>query len=200
MTPRTVFYAASLAVAAALLYGSPNILDSARAQEVKEQWDIDSPPPANADTNYKGKPAGEAKAAAAPAADAKGDVAKGGVNAHGLEIIKNPYTGDEKAIAEGKELFVSKACSGCHGAGGGGGMCPPVINDTWVYGADDTTLFNLVKLGSTGLQAKGYSRIGHENVVGDMPAFDGVVTADEEWKLIAYIRSKYAGDPAEKSW
>lgn len=131
-------------------------------------------------------------AAAAPAA--------GGKNEHGLDIVKNPYTDKADIIAQGKELFVSKACSGCHGAGGGGGMCPPVINDTWVYGSDDTTLFNLVKLGSTGLQAKGYTRVGHENVVGDMPPFAGVVTDDELWKLIAYVRSKYAGDASARNW
>lgn len=132
--------------------------------------------------------------------DAAKPAAAGGKNDHGLDIVKNPYTGNAEAIAKGKDLFVSKACSGCHGAGGGGGMCPPVVNDTWVYGSDDTTLFNLVKLGSTGLQGKGYSRVGHENVVGDMPAFDGMVTDDELWKLIAYVRSRYAGDPAAKNW
>ena len=118
----------------------------------------------------------------------------GGKNEHGLEILKNPYTGNAAAIAEGKELFVTKACSGCHGAGGGGGMCPPVINDIWVYGNDDTTLFNLIKLGSVGLRATGYTRIGHEKVVGDMPAFASFLTPDQEWHLLAYVRSRYSGD------
>lgn len=163
------------------------------AQEVKEQWNIDTPPPADANTNAKpaAKPAAEGVKPAAPVA---------GENSFGLKIVKNPYTGDAAAIAQGKDLFVSYACSGCHGAGGGGGMCPPVINDTWVYGSDDTTLFNLIELGSVGLRAKGYTRVGHENVVGDMPPFAGVVTAEQEWKLIAFIRSKYAGDPSLKDW
>lgn len=133
--------------------------------------------------------------AAKPAA-----AAAGGKNEHGLEIVKNPYADNAEAIAKGKDLFVSKACSGCHGAGGGGGMCPPVINDTWVYGSDDTTLFNLVKLGSTDFRAKGYTRVGHENVVGDMPPFASIVTDDELWKMIAFVRSKYAGDPSGKNW
>ena len=196
MTPRILLCTASLAVVVAAV-AVPKFLDNARAQEVKEQWDISSPPPSDANTDSKAKPA----AAAPVAAGAKGAApAAGGTNEHGLTIVKNPYTDKADIIAQGKELFVSKACSGCHGAGGGGGMCPPVINDTWVYGSDDTTLFNLVKLGSTGLQAKGYTRIGHENVVGDMPPFAGVVTDDEEWKLIAYVRSKYAGDPSERNW
>lgn len=165
----------------------------AHAQEVKERWLIDSP---NPDDTPAQKPAEKpaSDAAAKPAA------AAGGKNDHGLDIVKNPDTDNAEMIAQGKDLFVSKACSGCHGAGGGGGMCPPVINDTWVYGSDDTTLFNLVKLGSAGLQAKGYSRVGHENVVGDMPPFAGVVTDEELWKLLAYVRSKYAGDASLRNW
>ena len=50
------------------------------------------------------------------------------------------------------------ACSGCHGGTGGGGMCPPLTNDVWVYGGDDDTLFRLVAYGSQTLQSKGYGR------------------------------------------
>lgn len=121
-------------------------------------------------------------------------------NAHGLAVQKNPYTGQADAIAQGKGLFISRACSSCHGAGGAGGMCPPLVNDAWVYGSDDTTLFNLIKLGSSGLQAKGYVRSGREKAAGDMPPLAGVVSDDEAWKLIAYVRSKYAGDPALRDW
>ncbi len=45
-------------------------------------------------------------------------------------------------------------------------MCPPLTNDTWVYGGDDDTLFRLVVLGSDELQKAGYTRKGRENVVG----------------------------------
>jgi mono/diheme cytochrome c family protein len=121
-------------------------------------------------------------------------------NAYGLAVRKNPYTGRAEAIAQGKDLFVSRACSSCHSAGGAGGMCPPLVNDAWIYGSDDTTLFNLIKLGSSGLQAKGYARSGREKAAGDMPPLAGVVSDDEAWKLIAYIRSKYAGDPALRDW
>lgn len=185
MSPRYVLCATLLAVGCTVVC-APALLQRAQAQEVKEQWNIDAPPPGDADTNK------------APATDAK-PAAEGG-NDHGLKVVKNPYTDNAAVIAEGKELFVSKACSGCHGAGGGGGMCPPVINDTWVYGSDDTTLFNLVKLGSAALQSKGYTRVGHETIVGEMPPFAGVVTDDEEWKLIAYVRSKYNGDPSLRNW
>lgn len=101
----------------------------------------------------------------------------------------NPYAGKAEAISEGKNLFGSKSCSGCHGAGGGGGMGPAVINDTWIYGSDDATLFDLIKLGSVDYRAKGHDRKGREAVVGDMPAMGGVATDDEIWKMIAFMRS-----------
>ena len=41
-------------------------------------------------------------------------------------------------------------------------MCLPLINDIWVYGGDDDTLFRLVALGSDELQKVGYTRIGRE--------------------------------------
>ncbi len=62
--------------------------------------------------------------------------------------IANPYKDTQADIvAQGETLFRSYGCSGCHGGTGGGGMCPPVTNDTWVYGGDDDTLFRLVTLG-----------------------------------------------------
>ncbi len=83
--------------------------------------------------------------------------------------LKNPYSDDNTAITEeGHQLFMNYSCSGCHGGTGGGGMCPPLINDVWVYNGDDDTLFRLVTLGSVALQAKGYARRGRENVVAPM--------------------------------
>lgn len=198
MTPRNVCCAALLAVAGTGM-GAAALQHRAQAQEVKEQWNIDSPAPGDTPANA---PAA-ADSQKTPASGAKAGAASagvGGTNEHGLTVVKNPYTDKPDAIAQGKELFASKACSGCHGAGGGGGMCPAVVNDIWVYGSDDTTLFNLVKLGSSAMQAKGYTRVGREKIVGEMPAFGGVVTEDEEWKLIAYVRSRYAGDPAQRNW
>ncbi|MGO9512135.1 MAG: c-type cytochrome [Steroidobacteraceae bacterium] len=114
--------------------------------------------------------------------------------------LVNPYKDTQADIvADGHKLFLSYSCSGCHGGGGGGGMCPPVTNDVWVYGGDDDTLFRLVTLGSEELQKQGYTRIGHENVVGPMPPMGAIVkNADDLWKIFAFIRSKYDGDPAYK--
>ena len=195
MSSRVAFWVAALAAGMAICQ-APGLVAGAHAQEVKEQWNISTPPPAP-DAN-KNQPGEGGKPGAQPAAGAPGPV--GSKNAQGLTIVKNPYTNDAAAIAQGKEMFVSYACSGCHGAGGGGGMCPPVINSTWVYGGDDTTLFNLIKLGSVELRAKGYARTGHENIVGDMPPFGSLLTPDQEWKLIAYVHSQYKGDAADRHW
>jgi mono/diheme cytochrome c family protein len=114
--------------------------------------------------------------------------------------LVNPYKDTQAdVVAAGGEFLLSYGCSGCHGGGGGGGMCPPLINDVWVYGGDDDTLFRLVTLGSDELQKQGYMRKGMENVVGPMPPFGGIIkNSDDLWKILAFVRSRYHGDPAYK--
>lgn len=110
-----------------------------------------------------------------------------------LPEMKNPLEGNKEAIEQGRKLWFMNGCNGCHGGTGGGGMCPPVINKVWVYGDSDAVLFNLIKLGSVGLrQEYGLTRVGKENVVGDMPPFPNL-SDDDIWKLIAFIRSIYKG-------
>jgi mono/diheme cytochrome c family protein len=114
--------------------------------------------------------------------------------------LKNAYTDDNaEIVAEGNKLFLQYSCNGCHGGNGGGGICPPLINDVWVYDGDDDTLFRLVTLGSIGLQAKGYVRKGRENVVAPMPPFGALIkTEDDLWKIITFIRASYKGSPTYK--
>jgi mono/diheme cytochrome c family protein len=162
-------------------------------------------------------PAGDAAAAGEAKPDAAGGDAsaccEAGDTTPPLDLIKkvpvgglhNPYNDKIDAIAEeGHHKYLSFSCNGCHGGGGGGGMCPPLTNDTWVYGADDDTLFRLVSLGSDGLKKDyGYKRVKQEVVVGPMPPFGAIIkTSDDLWKVIAFIRSvnpssmKRASEPA----
>ncbi len=96
-----------------------------------------------------------------------------------------PVTGNEEAIKEGRALWNQSGCSGCHGMGGGG-MGPAVLDDDWKIGGDDETLFKLIR--------------------GDLPqqtmpaVFGKVLTEDQVWKIIAWIRSIYKGDPAKVKW
>jgi mono/diheme cytochrome c family protein len=149
------------------------------------------------------KDAAPTAAAAAPAASATAGSTKtptAVVESAPKGSLKNPYTDDNAAIvAAGKDFYFHSGCNGCHGGGGGGGMCPPLTNDIWVYGGDDDTLFRLVTLGSDGLQAKGYTRVGMERVVGPMPPMGAIVpTEDALWKIITFVRSNYHGSPAAK--
>jgi mono/diheme cytochrome c family protein len=111
--------------------------------------------------------------------------------------LKNPYSdSDAAAVDAGQKLYMAYACSGCHGGTGGGGMCPPLTNDIWVYGGDDDTLFRLIAYGSDTLQSKGYSRKSQENVVGAMPPMGQIVKTDEDlWHILAFVRSNYHGAP-----
>jgi mono/diheme cytochrome c family protein len=114
--------------------------------------------------------------------------------------LVNPYKDtDQPVVAQGANDFQRYSCAGCHGGGGGGGMDPPLTNDIWVYGGDDDTLFRLVTLGSDELQKQGYTRIGRESVVGPMQPFGTIIeSSDDLWKMLAFVRSKYSGDPAHK--
>lgn len=115
-----------------------------------------------------------------------------------LGTLKNPYKHDLNNMAKwGEARYMGNSCNGCHGGTGGGGMCPPLSNATWVYGKDDDTLFRLIALGSDEYQKQyGKTRIGRENVVGPMPSFGHIVKTDDEiWRMISYIRTIYNDDP-----
>lgn len=108
--------------------------------------------------------------------------------------LVNPYQAKEdahdQALAnEGHQLFGNYGCPGCHGFGGGGGMCPPITNGIWIYGDKDDTLFRLVALGSVDLQKQGFSRQAIENIVAPMPSFGSIITKpDDLWKIISWVK------------
>jgi cytochrome c(L) len=97
---------------------------------------------------------------------------------------KNPYTGNAAAIAEGKELYKKMNCYGCHGMQGGGGMGPSLIDEAWKTGeGSDLNLLDQIRNGK-----------------GQMPPYKTMVSDDQAWKLIAFIRSLYKGDPKKITW
>jgi mono/diheme cytochrome c family protein len=100
----------------------------------------------------------------------------------------NPFTGNADAIKEGRQLYLQSGCPGCHGSGGGGAMAGATafIKDTWKFGGDDETYFKVTKGTYPGQT---------------MPAVFGAVLTDEQiWKIIAWIRSIYKGDPERIVW
>lgn len=100
-----------------------------------------------------------------------------------------PVSVTPELVAEGKKLFLSAGCSACHGGTGGGGMCPPLTNDVWVYGSDDDTLRTLINEGTAAMVTHGKVRVGHEKVVGQMPPFAPVLKPGDTEKLLAFVHS-----------
>ncbi|MDX2289166.1 MAG: cytochrome c [Hyphomicrobiaceae bacterium] len=184
----------TLPIAMVLAFGAGTDL---RANEPPKA--ADAPAAAGAAPENGGaKPVAEA-AAAAPAAGAARTLADALKAEKGT--LKNPFTDNPEAIAEGKKIYFNYSCNGCHGGGGGGGMCPPLTNEVWIYGSDDDTMFRLIAMGTKDLQALGYTRKRTESVKGPMPGYLEIIDTEEElWKIIAFIRTVYAGRPEKRDW
>ncbi len=112
---------------------------------------------------------------------ARGEAGQAGAN--GLARL-NPYTGNPAAISEGEELYKLLNCYSCHGLRGGGGMGPDLTDEQWKEGTgSDTRVMDQVMTGRN-----------------KMPGYDGVITEEEAWKVIAYVRTLYKGAPSTVEW
>lgn len=103
-----------------------------------------------------------------------------------LATGKNPYIGNEEAIAKGKKIFQLYSCTQCHGADAKGQVGPGLIGPTFKYPKDATNkgMFETIWHGTNGgMGAKG---------VGLMDPTDpkNGITPDELLKVIAWIRSQ----------
>ena len=106
-----------------------------------------------------------------------------------LATGKNPYIGNEEAIAKGKRVFGLYSCTQCHGPEGKGQVGPGLVGPTFKYPKDATNkgMFETVWHGTNGgMGAKG---------VGLMDPTDAKngITTDELLQVIAWIRSKGDG-------
>jgi cytochrome c oxidase cbb3-type subunit III len=90
-----------------------------------------------------------------------------------MPVRNNPYGQDPVVLAEGRRLFESYNCSGCHGDHAGGGMGPSLRDADWIYGGTSAQVFNSIAEG----RAHG------------MPAWGLKLPEDQIWKLVAYIKS-----------
>ena len=84
----------------------------------------------------------------------------------------NPYEENAYAMAQGKLLYESFNCVGCH-FHGGGGIGPPLMDDKWIYGSEPDQIF------ATVIQ-------GRPN---GMPSFKGKIPDYQVWQIVAYVRS-----------
>jgi mono/diheme cytochrome c family protein len=117
--------------------------------------------------------------------DAKGKSAAKVATAE-APVSGNPFAKSVEGVLDGRKIYLKYGCAGCHGMGGGGGMGKPLIDDEWRFGSDDQTLFKLIR-----------GEIPNQT----MPNVIGKNMSDEEiWKVLIYVRSLYAGDPAKINW
>jgi cytochrome c oxidase cbb3-type subunit 3 len=90
----------------------------------------------------------------------------------GTTQVRNPYQGNALAVSEGKRLFTAYNCVGCH-ANGGGGMGPPLMDETWIYGSAPQNIFATILEGRPN----------------GMPSFRGKIPDYQVWQLVSYVQS-----------
>lgn len=88
------------------------------------------------------------------------------------EHAENKYDDNAYAQSEGKRLYSNMNCKGCH-AEGGGSMGPPLMDDDWIYGSEPQQIFATIVEGRPN----------------GMPSFQGKLTNQQVWQLVAYVRS-----------
>lgn len=92
--------------------------------------------------------------------------------------LESPYDDKAWSVSEGKRLFASMNCSGCH-ANGGGGMGPALMDDEWIYGSQPEQIFATIAEGRPN----------------GMPAWKYKLGAQQTWELVAYVRSLSSLNP-----
>jgi cytochrome c oxidase cbb3-type subunit 3 len=84
----------------------------------------------------------------------------------------NPYEANAYMLSEGKRLYESYNCAGCH-FHGGGGIGPPLMDSTWVYGSEPNNVYSTIMEGRPN----------------GMPSFRGKIPEFQAWEIVAYVRS-----------
>jgi cytochrome c oxidase cbb3-type subunit 3 len=105
------------------------------------------------------------------------NIRPGGVPLPAGMVLRNPYEGNAQAIATGEKLFVSYNCIDCHGAGGSGAMGPSLADGRWHFGGSPAEVFESIYQG----RPEG------------MPAWGALISPDQVWMLVSYVRSLEAG-------
>jgi cytochrome c oxidase cbb3-type subunit 3 len=90
--------------------------------------------------------------------------------------------GNAYDISEGKRLFESWNCSGCH-SHGGGGMGPPLMDNEWIYGSSPENIVATIVEGRPN----------------GMPSFRGRIQNQQLWQLAAFVRSMAGLQPKAPS-
>ena len=97
----------------------------------------------------------------------------GNAHAPSSAETRDPVAHDPNAIAEGKKLFASMNCAGCHGFDAKGGMGPDLTVRNWRYGGTPERVYDSIFNG----RPKG------------MPAWGAALPPEKIWQLVAYVQS-----------
>jgi mono/diheme cytochrome c family protein len=92
-------------------------------------------------------------------------------------MLRNPHEGDPNAVATGAKLFIAYNCLDCHGADGSGAMGPSLADGRWHFGGAPAEVFESIYQG----RPEG------------MPAWGSLISSDQIWMLVSYVRSLEAG-------
>lgn len=87
--------------------------------------------------------------------------------------LANPLAGDPNAVAQGKKLFASLNCAGCHGFLAKGNMGPDLTDKAWRYGGTPIDVYKSI----------------YEGRPQGMPAWGNALPPNSIWQLVAYIQS-----------
>jgi cytochrome c oxidase cbb3-type subunit 3 len=85
----------------------------------------------------------------------------------------NPLRDDPNSVEEGKKLFASMNCAGCHGYTAKGGMGPDLTDKAWRYGGTPIEVYKSI----------------YEGRPQGMPAWGSTLPTNPIWQLVAYIQS-----------
>jgi cytochrome c oxidase cbb3-type subunit 3 len=86
--------------------------------------------------------------------------------------IKNPAEENAYSVSEGKRLYTSYNCSGCH-FNGGGGIGPALMDEKWIYGSEPANVYATIVEGRPN----------------GMPSFRHKISDYQVWEITAYVRS-----------
>jgi len=86
--------------------------------------------------------------------------------------IKNPAEDTAYSLSEGKRLYTSYNCSGCH-FNGGGGIGPALMDEKWIYGSEPANVYATIVEGRPN----------------GMPSFRHKISDYQVWEIAGYVRS-----------
>jgi cytochrome c oxidase cbb3-type subunit 3 len=87
--------------------------------------------------------------------------------------LDQPYTSNAYSLSQGKRLYSSFGCRGCHADGRATSSGRPLLDGWWQYGPDVVSIFVSFRDGRAG----------------GMPAYRDRLTTEQIWQLTGYLAS-----------